>query len=769
MDRRIVPVIPIAIILTVLVIGTVSANAPFPTVLDSGVSEYRSADGKLLEEKYTWTKADSGKQIAAWIQIPKAGDITWSKSGCTDSLTPGCTGTIDYYASWRIITPDGKEWLPLYQNGIFGEWLDTDKGRLFVASPKFFRDAAGTARSNTGGEFGGPHYFTESFISDDYQWQGEWTVELYIHNTAVNPRTTTQVAVQHFTLSESGITTTAPTTTATTPRPSKYTVVDSGTSTYQVSGPLLTPKTTWKSTDTGTDANICAWIKISPSTSMGDGLRPQFTYRLFTPDGKDWFKDINPSGIPAVVDSENVNIAQIQDFYATNIYSNDNLEYGEARFDVEWISPRHNANRPSYQFAGQWNVDMIRVDYDGQSRTYTKVKTLSFTMIDESTTKPVTSPITVPPTNPVDAGKGYIEAEDYSGVDVQKTGAEWDSTVEKCPTWRGNDWSGTGDYYLSHGGDTLTYTFTVPTSATYILWMRDSSDLKHAKGAREVTLQLDGKTIGTFDAAAAFNRGTTGYGWDKLTTIDLSSGRHTLKVTKKDTTSAAAVLDVFWFSPDLNEVPSGYITHSTSLCSAPVDNTNKGGLSSCPATGTAVYAESRTMKPGSTVEIPIMICNVKDLANMDMVVTYDTSVLKFKSAEKGGLNANALFESNEPSRGTIKISFASSNGNSGSGSIAILKFDVIGAQGSTSPIKITVNTASTSSGSTITVDVTPGTFTAGTADTISGGKITSRDALAALQMAVGKIPVDTNYDVTKDGSVNSADARAILKKAVSSN
>jgi hypothetical protein len=41
--------------------------------------------------------------------------------------------------------------------------------------------------------------------------------------------------------------------------------------------------------------------------------------------------------------------------------------------------------------------------------------------------------------------------------------------------------------------------------------------------------------------------------------------------------------------------------------------------------------------------------------------------------------------------------------------------------------------------------------------------IAARDALAALQLAAGKIPVDTNYDVTKDGTVNSGDAQAILK------
>ena len=395
-------------------------------------------------------------------------------------------------------------------------------------------------------------------------------------------------------------------------------------------------------------------------------------------------------------------------------------------------------------------------------------------------------------------------------ANVQKTGATWDSVEEKCPKWRGNDWSGTGDYYLSHGGDTLTYIINSPATGNYVMWMRDWSDTNHAAGDRQVTVTIDGATIGTFDAASSFNKGTTGYGWDKFTTVNLGAGSHTMKITKKDTTSSAAIIDDLWFSSNVNEIPQGYTTHSEALCSAtavttidtptiyctaPICPSGKlvclqkdgcpGGcgyscdnsvtpviplVSGCSGTGTSVYAESRTMQQGTTVKIPIMVCNANDLANMDLTVNYDTTVLKFKSAEKGGLNANSLFESNEASPGNVMISFASSNGASGSASIAILTFDVIGSNGSTSPIRITVKTASTSSGTTIPVSVSQGTFTTGTPTTITfdGGPVTSRDALAALQMAVGKIPTDMKYDVTKDGSVNSGDARAILKIAVSS-
>jgi hypothetical protein len=188
----------------------------------------------------------------------------------------------------------------------------------------------------------------------------------------------------------------------------------------------------------------------------------------------------------------------------------------------------------------------------------------------------------------------------------------------------------------------------------------------------------------------------------------------------------------------------------------------------CKGTTQYIYIEDRAMEKGKEVRIPVIMCNAKDLANMDLSLNYNIAAMKFKSAEKGALNAKSLFESNEKPQGTIKISFASSQGVSGSGSIAILVYDVIGSNGLSSQITGTVNSASTSSGSPISISVNPGTFTVGsgvTGDCDGDGLVSSRDALAALQMAVEKIKIDMCYDVNSDGKVNSADARDILRRA----
>jgi TolB protein len=185
---------------------------------------------------------------------------------------------------------------------------------------------------------------------------------------------------------------------------------------------------------------------------------------------------------------------------------------------------------------------------------------------------------------------------------------------------------------------------------------------------------------------------------------------------------------------------------------------------------TSLYADYRALNPGQEVVIPIIMCNAHDVANMDLTVTYDSSVLQFKNAVKGSLNANMLFDSNNVGN-TVKIAFAGKSGFSGTGSIAVLTFTIIGQKGSSSPITIQVNEASTTSGAPVDVSVQNGQVSVGNNNPNNpggnpDGKPTSLDALKALQMSVGKLAVDLNYDLTKDGKVTSGDAREILKLVV---
>ena len=208
-------------------------------------------------------------------------------------------------------------------------------------------------------------------------------------------------------------------------------------------------------------------------------------------------------------------------------------------------------------------------------------------------------------------------------------------------------------------------------------------------------------------------------------------------------------------------VAGGGVSPGTGTTTQP---TKKG----CTGSGTSIYVDDRTMNPGQEVVIPIMMCNANDIANMDLSVGYDNSALQFKDAVKGSLNSNVLFESNNVGS-TVKIAFAGKSGFSGSGSIAVLTFKVTGRNGASSPITVTVGSASTSGGKSVTIPVNNGNVVIGNTNPNNPGgrdKVTSLDALIALQISVGKRVNDSNYDLTKDGTVNSNDAREILKLAV---
>jgi hypothetical protein len=184
--------------------------------------------------------------------------------------------------------------------------------------------------------------------------------------------------------------------------------------------------------------------------------------------------------------------------------------------------------------------------------------------------------------------------------------------------------------------------------------------------------------------------------------------------------------------------------------------------------------ESRSKASGSTVQIPLTLKGTTEkIGNIDLTLNYDPTVLKAGEALKGSLTTGSIFDFNVTSPGTIKISLADKAGFEGDGSVAYVTFSVIGAAGATSPLKIASASANRASDmASVKLATHDGTFKVLGSDQLKGdfdgdGKLTALDALAALQMAVGKRAEDLVMDVTADGKVTSADARKILQMAVS--
>ena len=147
-----------------------------------------------------------------------------------------------------------------------------------------------------------------------------------------------------------------------------------------------------------------------------------------------------------------------------------------------------------------------------------------------------------------------------------------------------------------------------------------------------------------------------------------------------------------------------------------------------------------------------------------------TAALLWPDPAVGAMLGGALFDANLEPAGTSRLGLADNRGLSGDGYIAYLDFSVVGEAGSTTPIRGSVTTATRASDDQpVSIRVKHGRFTV-LANALQGdgndaGRITSLDALMALRMSIGKLPVDLILDVNGDNRVTALDARWILQAA----
>jgi hypothetical protein len=106
------------------------------------------------------------------------------------------------------------------------------------------------------------------------------------------------------------------------------------------------------------------------------------------------------------------------------------------------------------------------------------------------------------------------------------------------------------------------------------------------------------------------------------------------------------------------------------------------------AASTSLSIGDSSGSPGSTVEVPINIAGASNIGSMDIVLTYDSSVLGVSSVGKGELTKNSMLQSNADTPGIIAIGIADTDGINGDGSVAVITFNVLGELGSTSPLTL---------------------------------------------------------------------------------
>jgi hypothetical protein len=182
-------------------------------------------------------------------------------------------------------------------------------------------------------------------------------------------------------------------------------------------------------------------------------------------------------------------------------------------------------------------------------------------------------------------------------------------------------------------------------------------------------------------------------------------------------------------------------------------------------------ADRREAANGDEVWLAVWLQRARDVGNMNFSVTYDSAVVQpAGEVVKGNLLGSALFEANP--RDEIKIGFAGQRGVSGDGTVAQIRFRVVGRPGTSSPIKLTVGRADAARGGALSVATRDGRIDvireedrkAGDFD--GDGRITLADALAALKMSVDLIPDDLRADADRDKAVTSNDARILFQEVL---
>jgi hypothetical protein len=96
--------------------------------------------------------------------------------------------------------------------------------------------------------------------------------------------------------------------------------------------------------------------------------------------------------------------------------------------------------------------------------------------------------------------------------------------------------------YIGDGGDFVTYEVASPNKGLYKLFVKLSDDGVHDDGARNATITINDMGILEY---VHDSENTNGWKWYAIGTVNLNEGMNKIVFTKKETTSAAFVMDEF--------------------------------------------------------------------------------------------------------------------------------------------------------------------------------------------------------------------------------
>ena len=116
------------------------------------------------------------------------------------------------------------------------------------------------------------------------------------------------------------------------------------------------------------------------------------------------------------------------------------------------------------------------------------------------------------------------------------------------------------------------------------------------------------------------------------------------------------------------------------------------------AISTSVPAPTPTARPNApeatvvpapkVISVPILATRAKNVGSLEFVLVYDPAKLELARVERGALSGDALIDSSSPGPGRLWTGIIDAHGINGSGSVAVVKFNVRANVGGTMPLAL---------------------------------------------------------------------------------
>lgn len=189
------------------------------------------------------------------------------------------------------------------------------------------------------------------------------------------------------------------------------------------------------------------------------------------------------------------------------------------------------------------------------------------------------------------------------------------------------------------------------------------------------------------------------------------------------------------------------------------------------STSTVLMAPERSVGANATVTVPLQLERATRLGSINFALRYDARVVKVGQVQVGDLVRGSLFQASTREDGVVRFGVAAPPGAgiSGDGPVAHMELRAVGSLGSRTELVLEELLATDAAGARVALNLRHGRVTIQAklrGDYDGDGRLTAKDALAALRMSIRDLAEDLVLDLDNDGRVTAEDARRILAAAL---